>query len=76
MKDAYLKQTEPVVISTNDGKHIEEHFGIPSTGQQGMSIARMIAPPGWSEPPQTPDFNEYTLMVSGKKRISINGDTI
>ncbi|MFO8063544.1 MAG: cupin domain-containing protein [Spirochaetia bacterium] len=76
MNEAYMKQSKPVIIPTNDGKHIEEHFGIPSTGQQAISIARMIAPPGWSEPPQTPEFDEYTLVVRGRKRITVAGDTI
>ena len=36
----------------------------------------MVAPPGWSEPEQRPDFDEYTLMVRGKKRIEIEGETV
>jgi len=69
----FLKQDEPVVVPTDDGKHIEEHFGIPSTGTKDVSVARMIAPPGWSEPPQTPEFDEFTLMVRGRKRILVEG---
>jgi mannose-6-phosphate isomerase-like protein (cupin superfamily) len=36
----------------------------------------MVAPPGWSEPPQTPDFDEYTLVIRGKKEVSVNGERI
>ena len=36
----------------------------------------MVAPPGWSEPPQRPDFDEYTLMVRGQKRITLEGEEI
>ena len=36
----------------------------------------MIAPSGWSEPPQRPDFDEFTLMVRGKKRIEIDGEEV
>ncbi|MFP4011915.1 MAG: cupin domain-containing protein [Spirochaetaceae bacterium] len=71
MPERFLKQSEPVVVPTEDEKHIEEHFGIPSTGMKDISIARMIAPPGWSEPPQTPEFDEFTLMVRGRKRIYV-----
>jgi ethanolamine utilization protein EutQ len=62
-------QVEPVVVPTEDGKLIEEHFGIASHGGSRVSIARMIAPPGWSEPPQTPDFEEYTLVCRGRKQV-------
>lgn len=76
MSDSHIKQSSPVVIPTDDGKHIEEHFGIPSTGMKDVSVARMVAPPGWSEPAQTPEFDEFTLMVSGAKRIVVDGSTI
>ena len=36
----------------------------------------MLAPPGWSEPHQNPEFDEYILMVSGRKQIEIEGETV
>jgi quercetin dioxygenase-like cupin family protein len=36
---------------------------------EALSIARMISPPGWSEPGQTPEFDEYTLVLRGKLRV-------
>ena len=36
----------------------------------------MIAPPGWSEPFQTPEFDEYTFIIKGKKRFTIEGDIV
>ena len=59
-----------------DGKTIEEHYGHPSSGDSQLSVARMVAPPGWSEPFQNPQFDEVTVIVSGKKRIEVDGDTI
>jgi len=76
MSQSYFKQANPFVVPTDDGKRIEEHTGIPSTGSKEISIARMVAPPGWSEPPQRPEFDEYTLMVSGRKRVVVDGDTV
>lgn len=70
------KQTEPFVVPTDDGKLIEEHFGAASFGGDDLSVARMVAPPGWSEPAQTPEFDEYTLMVSGRKRVEIDGEAV
>lgn len=73
---AYFKQTKPFVVPTSDGKLIEEHEGITSTGKKEISIAHMIAPPGWSEPFQTPEFDEYTLLSRGKKMIEADGEQI
>jgi len=74
MNQSYFKQSSPFVVPTTDGKRIEEHFGVPSTGSANVSIAHMVAPPGWSEPAQRPDFDEYTLMVRGKKRVNVDGE--
>lgn len=72
----YFIQKEPFVVSTNDGKLIEEHHGLASTGNGNISIAHMIAPPKWSEPFQTPEFEEYTYIISGKKQFIIDNETI
>lgn len=52
-------------------KLIEELFGRVNTGTDGFSLAHMIAPPGWGEPAQTPDFGELTIMVRGRMRIEV-----
>jgi len=36
----------------------------------------MVAPPGCSEPHQNPEFDEYILMVRGRKQIEIEGETV
>jgi mannose-6-phosphate isomerase-like protein (cupin superfamily) len=36
----------------------------------------MIAPPGWSEPFQTPAFDEYTLISKGKKMFEVDGQQV
>ena len=59
-----------------DGKLIEEHHGLATTNNSTISIAHMIAPPGWSEPFQTPEFDEYTYIISGKKQFIIEGETV
>ena len=51
-------------------------MGIASTGDKNLSIAHMIAPPGWSEPFQTPEFDEYTLVSRGKKMFEVDGEQI
>ena len=77
MKDQkYFIQKSPFVVPTNDGKLIEEHHGLATTNNSEISIAHMIAPVGWSEPFQTPEFDEYTYIISGKKQFIIDGDII
>jgi mannose-6-phosphate isomerase-like protein (cupin superfamily) len=72
----YTVQTSPFVVPTTDGKSIQEHFGLASNGDQHISIAHMIAPPGWSEPHQTPEFAEYTFIIRGKKQFEIAGEIV
>ncbi|HUW77532.1 MAG TPA: hypothetical protein VMV52_02135 [Candidatus Nanopelagicaceae bacterium] len=56
----------PARIPVPGGKVIDEHVGLVATGDGHVSVARMIAPPGWSEPPQTPDFDEITVVLNGE----------
>lgn len=72
----YTVQTAPFLVPTTDGKVIEEHFGHASVGGGQLSIAHMIAPPHWSESHQTPEFEEYTYIISGKKQFEIDGNII
>ncbi|MBC5863671.1 cupin domain-containing protein [Flavobacterium turcicum] len=72
----YFIQTAPFIVPTTDGKLIEEHHGLATTQNNEISIAHMVAPPGWSEPFQTPEFDEYTYIISGKKQFIIDDETI
>jgi mannose-6-phosphate isomerase-like protein (cupin superfamily) len=51
-------------------KSIEEFIGRVNTGTQGVSIARMKSPAGWSEPGQAPEFTEYTVVLRGSLRVT------
>jgi ethanolamine utilization protein EutQ len=73
---AYKIQKKPFVVPTTDCKLIEEHFGNATNGNAALSIAHMVAPPYWSEPFQTPEFDEYTYIIKGKKQFIIDGDTV
>jgi mannose-6-phosphate isomerase-like protein (cupin superfamily) len=44
---------------------IAEYVGRLNTGGSTLSIAHMISPHGWKEPGQTPDFDEYTVVLRG-----------
>ena len=57
-------------------KTIEEYFGLANTALDTLSIARMKSPAGWTEPAQTPEFDEYTVVLQGILRVkTIEGYT-
>ncbi|MDY7094740.1 MAG: cupin [Acidobacteriota bacterium] len=61
----------PTVIPAagNKPKKIEEYLGRVNTGQDDMSVARMVSPEGWKEPGQRPEFEETVVVVRGSLRI-------
>ncbi len=61
----------PSVIEAagNKPKVIEEFIGRVNSGTDAVSIARMKSPSGWVEPGQTPEFDEYTLVLAGCLRV-------
>jgi len=61
----------PTVIEAagNKPKRIEEYVGRINSATESLSIAKMVSPCGWEEPGQTPEFAEYTLVLSGMLRL-------
>jgi mannose-6-phosphate isomerase-like protein (cupin superfamily) len=58
----------------NRPKRIEEYIGQVNSGTPALSVARMISPPGWQEPGQQPEFDEYTVVLKGRLRVeSVDG---
>lgn len=72
----YIIQSTPFIVPTTDGKLIKEHFGLATDGNSRISIAHMIAPPGWSEPFQTPEFEEFTFIIKGQKQFIIEDEMV
>jgi mannose-6-phosphate isomerase-like protein (cupin superfamily) len=52
-------------------KRIEEFIGRVNSRSGAISIARMKSPSGWSEPGQTPEFDEYTVVLAGTLRVEL-----
>jgi mannose-6-phosphate isomerase-like protein (cupin superfamily) len=63
---------KPMIIEAagNKPKRIEEYVGRVNSKTAALSIARMKSPSGWVEPGQTPDFDEYTLVLKGSLRVT------
>jgi mannose-6-phosphate isomerase-like protein (cupin superfamily) len=52
-------------------KSIEEFVGRVNSQTEALSIARMRSPSGWNEPAQTPEFDEYTVVLRGSLRVKL-----
>ncbi|MEM9292220.1 MAG: cupin domain-containing protein [Acidobacteriota bacterium] len=68
-----LVAREGVRIPVPGGKLIEELMGRASTASEGFSLAHMVAPGGWTEPPQTPSFGELTIVIRGQLAVEVAG---
>ncbi len=64
---------KPIIIRAagTPPKQIEEFIGRVNSRTHEVSIARMTSPKGWSEPGQTPAFNEYTVVLKGTLRVAL-----
>jgi len=59
----------PTRIPVPGGKLLDEYVGKVNSGDLGVSVAHMRSPAGWSEPGQRPDFDEFTIVLSGALRV-------
>jgi mannose-6-phosphate isomerase-like protein (cupin superfamily) len=53
----------------NPPKSIDEYVGRVNSGESAVSVAHMRSPAGWREPGQTPEFDEYTVVLRGMLRV-------
>jgi mannose-6-phosphate isomerase-like protein (cupin superfamily) len=63
--------SQPTIITAagNKPKRIAELVGRVNSKTEGVSIAHMTSPAGWVEPGQTPEFDEYTVVLKGMLRV-------
>ncbi len=74
----YTKTEAPeiIVAAGNKPKKIEEYVGRVATGNQQLSIARMISPGGWLEPAQVPEFDEYSIVLRGELHVKLDDGNV
>jgi len=63
----------PTRIPVPGGKTIDEYVGRVNTDTSAVSVAHMVAPPGWTEPAQAPAFDEITVVLRGMVRVEVLG---
>ena len=66
----FIAQPSIVQAAGNKPKIIEEYIGRVNSQTESLSVARMKSPSGWVEPGQTPEFDEYTLVLRGTLRVT------
>ncbi|MBX7104007.1 MAG: cupin [Gemmataceae bacterium] len=65
----FIEKPAKIRSAGNLPKIIEEYFGRVNSNDSRVSIARMSSPAGWREPGQTPDFDEYSVVLRGQLRV-------
>lgn len=67
--------SEPAAIEAagNKPKVIQEFVGRVNSQTESVSIARMVSSSGWVEPGQTPEFDEYTVVLKGELTVESEG---
>lgn len=71
-----IKKPTKIEAAGNKPKIIEEFVGRVNSKTEQMSLARMKSPSGWVEPGQTPEFDEYTLVLKGMLQVETRSGTV
>lgn len=66
----HIQRPSIVRAAGNKPKIIEEFIGRVNSQTAALSVARMRSPGGWVEPGQTPEFDEYTVVLKGTLRVT------
>jgi len=68
-----IEKPSVIAAAGNKPKIIEEFIGRVNSKTDALSVARMQSPSGWVEPGQTPEFDEYTVVLRGSLRVTTRG---
>lgn len=70
-----INKPTKIEAAGNKPKIIEEFIGRVNSGENEVSIAKMTSPGGWIEPGQTPEFDEFTLVLKGSIQVKTRDET-
>ncbi|HTT24617.1 MAG TPA: cupin domain-containing protein [Candidatus Sulfotelmatobacter sp.] len=71
-----IPQPTRIEAAGNKPKIIEEFIGRVNSKTSAASVAHMRSPQGWIEPGQTPEFDEFTIILKGTLRVEYRGGTL
>src|SRR5258708_27799333 len=72
----HIAQPKIIEAAGNKPKRIEEYVGRVNSGTAAVSVARMVSPGWWVEPGQSPELDEYTVVLRGTLRVTTSIGTI
>ncbi len=64
-----IPQPTRIQAAGNKPKLIDEYIGRVNSKTSSASVAHMRSPSGWVEPGQTPEFEEFTVVLKGMLRV-------
>jgi mannose-6-phosphate isomerase-like protein (cupin superfamily) len=68
-----IAQPTRITAAGTKPKLIDEFIGRVNSKTAGVSVAHMRSPQGWEEPGQTPEFDEFTVVLKGMVRVRYEG---
>jgi mannose-6-phosphate isomerase-like protein (cupin superfamily) len=71
-----IPQPTRIHAAGNKPKIIDEYVGRVNSKTSSASVAHMRSPQGWLEPGQTPEFDEFTIVLKGTLRVEHKGGTL
>ncbi len=76
MPPTHVAEPTRIEAAGTPPKRIEELVGRVNTATEHVSVAVMTSPPGWEEPGQTPEFDEYTVVLDGALEVRHRDGTL
>jgi ethanolamine utilization protein EutQ len=64
-----ISQPTRITAAGNKPKLIDEYIGRVNSKTSSTSVAHMRSPQGWEEPGQSPEFDEFTIVLKGMVRV-------
>ena len=71
-----ISQPTRIQAAGNKPKLIDEYIGRVNSKTSAASVAHMRSPQGWLEPGQTPEFEEFTIVLKGTLRVEHKGGSL
>ena len=69
----HISSPSRITAAGNKPKLIDEYIGRVNSKTEALSVAHMRSPGGWVEPGQTPEFEEFTVVLKGALRVEFEG---
>ena len=71
-----ISQPTRITAAGNKPKLIDEYIGRVNSKTSATSVAHMRSPQGWEEPGQSPEFDEFTIVLKGMVRVEHKGGSL